>query len=52
MSPYQVVIEVTLAKISFSKLMPVQSDREKTLGGREWGVGVDLIPLGIRRVKI
>ena len=34
-------------KILFSKLMPIQSYRGKTLGGG----GVDLTPLGIRRVK-
>ena len=46
-APYPTIIEVTLAKISFSKLMPIQSYSGKTLGG------VNLIPpsLGIRRVK-
>ena len=48
--PYPVIIKVTLAKISFSKLMPVQSYRGKTLGGGGGGGG-GITPHGIRRVK-
>ena len=43
-APYLVIIEVTLVKISFSKLMPIRSYGGKTSGGR-------LNPLGIRRVN-
>ena len=32
MPPYPVIIEVTLAKISFSKLMPIQNYRRKPQG--------------------
>ena len=47
-APCPVIIEATLAKISFSKLMPIQSYRRKTLGGR-----LDPPPpFGIRRVNI
>ena len=49
-SPYPVIIEVTLAKSSFSKLMPIQSYQGKTLGG---GGKVDLtLPPGIRSIMI
>ena len=37
-APYPVIIEITLWKISFSKLMPIQSYQGKTIEG------VDLTP--------
>ena len=43
---YLVIIEVIVGKISFSKLMPMQS-----YGGKPLGVGSTYPSLGIRKVK-
>ena len=45
-APYLSIIEVTFAKISFSKLMPIQSYRGKNLWGRGYPT------LDMRRVKV